>query len=44
MFTIVSTKHSALHIKCIQQMFLNDAQEDADAGNPEIFLINLCLG
>lgn len=31
-------------MKCIQQMFLNDEQEDADAESPGIFLINLYLG
>lgn len=31
-------------MKCIQQMFLNNEQEDADAKSPGIFLINLYLG
>lgn len=43
-FIVVSIKKSALHMKCIQQMFLNDEQEDADAESPGIFLINLYLG
>lgn len=43
-FTVVSTKRSALHMKCIQQMFLNDEQEDAGVESPGIFLINLYLG